>query len=278
MTSADMTSAAVQNPEFQPAQPPKGRQFKFLRVTFALMMREIASTDTRTSAGFLWQLAEPVATIAIMTLIFQMMARTPPLGTNYPLFYVTGLFPFSVFQTVSNKVSSCVRFSRPLLEFPSVSVIDALAARFLLNFAIECIVFLFLIVVIVWFWDLRITVDIPRAAEAILLAGMLALGIGAFNSVLFLAFPAYEMAWDVITRPLLLISGVIFLVTELPKSMAVWVMWNPVAHPIILMRSAFYPGVDISQVSPFYIVMISLVTFTFGLVTLIRMFRDALER
>ena len=282
MTSPSLTSAAAQNPPIPPAQPPaqapKTRQFKFFRVTAALMMREIASTDSRISLGFLWQIIEPVATITVMTLLFQMLTRNPPLGTNFPLFYVTGLLPFQVFQSVGNKVSSAVRFSRPLLEFPAVSVLDAIVARFVLNFVIECAIFVILVSLVIWTYQLRVTIDIPRAAESMVLAGFLALGIGTFNSVLFLAFPIYDVIWGVITRPLMLVSGVLFLIDAMPPTVKYWMLWNPVAHVVGLMRGAFYPGADISYVSPMYLIMISLITLSLGLVTLRRFFRDALDR
>lgn len=279
MTSVTPPSSAPQQTRpFPAAQAPRSRRFKTMRVLVALIMREIASTDSRTSLGFLWQIIEPVATIIILTLVFQAMTRTPPLGTNFPLFYVTGVLPFQVFTTVGNKISSALRYSRPLLEFPSVTVVDALAARFVLNFIIECSVFLILTYLIIHFYDLRVIVNVPMAAEAMVLAGMLALGIGTFNSVLFVAFPVYEMVYGVLTRPLMLISGVLFLVDEMPTVMKDWLLWNPVAHPIALMRGAFYPGADIAFVSPFYVFMVSLVAFTVGLVTLHQFFRDALER
>jgi capsular polysaccharide transport system permease protein len=278
MTSPSLTSSAQQNASLPRPQKPKTRKFKFFRVTSALIMREIASSDSRVSLGFLWQFIEPVGSIAIMTLLFQMMIRTPPLGTNFPLFYVTGLVPFQAFLAVSNKVSSTVRFSRPLLEFPAVSVIDAIAARFILNFVIECAVFVILVAGIIWTFKLQVAINIPLAAESLALAGLLALGIGTFNSVLFLAYPLYETVWGVVTRPLMLISGVIFLVDGLPNSMKAWVMWNPLVHVVSMMRGAFYPGANTSFVSPTYLIMLSLVTLTLGLVTLKRFFRDALER
>ncbi len=278
MSSPSTFSAAPQDGAIAQAQVPRSRRFKSLRVIIALMMREIASTDSRTSLGFLWQFVEPVAAVALMTLFFQLITRTPPLGTNFPLFYVTGVMPFQVFQTVGNKVSGAVRYSRPLLEFPAVSVIDALAARFILNFVIECAVFVALTAGVIAIYDLKVNIDIPMAAGAMLLAGALALGIGTFNSVLFVAYPVYETVYGVLTRPLMLISGIFFLVDGMPDSVKPYFLWNPVMHPVSLMRAAFYSGADTSYISPFFVLLVALTTFTFGLVTLRRFFRDALER
>jgi capsular polysaccharide transport system permease protein len=274
MTMTTSSPAAAQ----KPAQVPKPRRFKFLRVTGALVMREIASTDSRTSLGFLWQLIEPVATIFLLSFIFQLMTRKPPLGTNFPLYYVTGVVPFGLFSAVGNKVSLAVRFSKPLLEFPSVSVLDALAARFLLNFLIECAVFVILTMSIIAFYHLHVIINIPLAIESLVLMGGLALGIGTFNSVLFVAFPVYESIYGVVTRPLMLLSGVLFSIESLPAHFRDWLLWNPIANPITLMRAAFYPGVDTSFVSPLYLVLVSLISFTLGLITLRRFFRDALDR
>lgn len=262
----------------RPPQPPRARRFKTLRVTTALILREIASTDSRTSLGFLWQFIEPVAAIGLFTLLFQLFTRTPPLGDNFPLFYVTGLLPYSVFQSVGNKVSGAVRYSRPLLEFPSVTVIDAILSRFLLNFVIECMVFVILTASIIAIFDLKVIIDIPLAIEAMVLAGALALGIGTFNSVLFLAFPVYETVYGVLTRPLMLASGVLFQIDALPRNVQDWLAWNPAAHPVALMRGAFYAGADTSFVSPLFVILVALCTLTLGLVTLHRFFRDALER
>jgi capsular polysaccharide transport system permease protein len=272
-----MTSAAQQNPPLPPAQVPRARRFKFFRVTSALILREVASADRRVSLGFLWQFIEPVAGIALMTMIFQLMTRTPPLGTNFPMFYVTGLVPFQTFVTVSNKVSSAVRFSRPLLEFPAVSVVDAIAARFILNFMIQVAVFVALVAGVNWFYELQVSIDMPQAALSLALAGFLALGIGTFNSVLFVAFPMYDVIWGVVTRPLMLISGVIFVIDGLPEPYKSWLLWNPLAHIVSMMRGAFYTGADTSFVSPLYLIMISLVSLALGLVTLKRYFRDALD-
>jgi capsular polysaccharide transport system permease protein len=278
MTSPSTLSAAPQQPAPARAQAPRSRRFKFLRVTTALMLREISSTDSRTSLGFLWQLIEPIATVTLLTIFFQMMTRTPPLGTNYPLFYVTGVLPFSVFSTVGNKVSGAVRYSKPLLEFPSVSVIDAILARFMLNFVIECAVFVILTSSIIGYYHLKVIINIPMAVEAMMMAGALALGVGTFNSVLFVAYPVYETIYSVITRPLMLISGVLFVIKGMPEPVRSWMQWNPVSHPVAMMRAAFFPGADVTFVSPMYIALISMVAFTFGLVTLRRFFRDALER
>ena len=277
MTSTPSDFAAPQKPLDRPQQP-RNRRFKFLRVMTALMMREIASTDSRTSLGFLWQVIDPIAGIALLTLFFSIISRNPPLGTNFPLYYVTGVLPFNVFNTVTNKVSASVKFSKPLLEFPSVNIIDAIMARFVLNFVIQCTIFIIATWAIITVWHLRVIIDIPLAIESMCLAGLLGLGVGTFNSVLFVAYPFYENTYGVITRPLFLASGIFFDISMMPDWVQSWEAWNPTQMPVALMRAAFYPGANTSLASPFYVIMFSLIAGTLGLTTLRRFFRDALER
>ena len=261
-----------------PQTPPKSRRMKTARVIFALMMRELSTTDSRTSLGFLWLLVEPIAAIALLTFLFSLMSRNPPIGTNFQLYYVTGIVPFQMYTEVASKVSSSVRYSRPLLGFPAVTAVDAIIARFLLNFVLISMVFVIVTVSIIKIYGLYVIVDYALAVQSLVLAGFLALGIGTFNCVLFLAFPTYENVFGVLMRPLMLVSGVLFLTSELPTQFQSYLYWNPILHVVGLMRAAFYPSFDTSQLSPIYVVMFALTTLVLGMVMLRRYLRHVMEK
>jgi ABC-type polysaccharide/polyol phosphate export permease len=104
------------------------------RIISALILREIGTSYGRSPGGYLWALAEPVLGIALLTVIFSIGFRTPPIGVNFPLFYATGLLPFLMFVDLSNKVAQAINYSKQLLAYPRVTFIDALLGRFILNF------------------------------------------------------------------------------------------------------------------------------------------------
>ena len=118
---------------FAPPQSPKPPKFRMARVIGALILRETGSRDSRASLGFLWQVIEPVVSIAILSVLFSMISRSPPLGTNFPLYYVTGVVPFHLYASIGRQVSGSMRFSRNLLGLPAVTVVDLIMARFLLS-------------------------------------------------------------------------------------------------------------------------------------------------
>lgn len=273
-TATDPTDFAPQRAPQEPAT----RRFRTLRVIMALIMREVGSRDSRSSLGFLWSFIEPIATVAILSIAFALFTRTPRLGTNFPLYYVTGIVPFHFYTQISSRVSSSIRFSRQLLGFPAVTVLDVLFARFLLNYFINLIVFIILTYSIIHYYDLRVNVDFSHVILALTMCGALAIGVGTFNSVLFVRFPAYEYLWGMVSRPMTIASGVLILIEDLPDWLFNILWWNPAAHLVAEMRSGFYPFYDTTWVSPWYVFLFSATTFMLGLITLQRVVYDALER
>ena len=117
----------------QPELP--SRRFKSGRVITALMLREMSTTYGRSPGGYLWAVLEPIGSIAMMTLILEvgLRIRAPSLGTNFPLFFATGVMPFMMYQRTQAKVAMSLQFSRALLFYPGVTFVDAILARFFLN-------------------------------------------------------------------------------------------------------------------------------------------------
>ncbi|MBC7477317.1 MAG: ABC transporter permease, partial [Pseudorhodobacter sp.] len=227
-----MQQITADQADFSPAQEPKSRRFRTFRVVSALILREIGSHDSRSSLGFLWTIIDPIATVMILSLAFGLLTRTPRLGTNFPLYYITGIVPFHVYTQISAKVSGSVRFSRQLLGFPAVTVLDALFARFLLTFLINIVVFVVLSLGVVSYYDLTINLDLEAVLLGLVMAAMLGVAVGTFNSVLFLMMPAYENLWGLFTRPMVISSGALLLISDLPTWLFHILWWNPAAHII----------------------------------------------
>lgn len=263
---------------FAPAQSlPKNRRFKTLRVLFALVLREISASDSRASLGFFWLIIEPVAAMTLLTLLMSLLARTPPLGTNFPLFYVTGLLPFQMYTQISTKSASAVKFSKPLLGFPAVTAVDAILARCIVSITLNVMLFAAMIFIIIFGYGLNVIVDYGRLAESLALSALLGMGIGVFNVVPFLASPTYANLWNIFNRPMMLLSGVIFLHDDLPRWAQDLLWWNPVVHVVGMMRQAFYPSYSGSYVSATYVILVSLATFAFGLLMMKRFLNSAMD-
>ena len=105
-----------------------------LRVLFALVVREMSTKFGRSWGGYFWAIAEPVGGILLLTAAFSLAFRKPPLGTDFALFYASGIIPFFLFNHVTGSVArrstptaacSPIRWSIPL---------DAVLAKFITDF------------------------------------------------------------------------------------------------------------------------------------------------
>lgn len=257
-----------------PARPQFARSFRSSRTILALILRDIASSNGRTALGYLWVLAEPVAGILLLTLIFSLFFVAPPLGTNFPLFYASGLLPFMMYMQISQRIAGSVRASKPLLAYPGVTFLDAIMAKFLLESATEALVFALVIVGIVIWFGLNPYFDIPALLAGLGLAALLALGVGTLNCLLLSLYPLWERFWAILNRPLMIVSGAFFLFDTVPQPYRDWLWWNPIIHVVGMVRAGLYPTYDTSYVSVLYVLAFCAVTFTAGLFFLRRYWRE----
>ncbi|OED46617.1 sugar ABC transporter permease [Rhodobacteraceae bacterium (ex Bugula neritina AB1)] len=275
----NIPSAPQPAPALQPKhRPGSGRRFATLRTTAALVLREMSTRYGRTPGGYIWAILEPLAAILFLAAGFSLVIRTPSLGTSFLLFYASGFLPFSLYQGISGTVARALNYSRPLLRYPAVTWIDALLARFLLNSLTGLIVTVLLVMVILAITGTRAVLDLPPVIGAMGLAMMLGLGVGALNAVLTGLYPLWEVAWSIITRPLFLASGVIYIYEDLPLLAREILWYNPLLHITGLMRTGFYPTYSATYASPVFVLLVSLVLLAFGLVLLGRYHRVILQR
>ncbi|MGJ8609450.1 MAG: ABC transporter permease [Octadecabacter sp.] len=265
--------------QFRPAQTPKptNRRFASLRTILALVMREMATSYGRSPGGYLWAIVEPAAGIALLSALFSLGFRSPAIGTNFAIFYATGLVPFLLFTTVSNKVAMSLLFSKPLMAYPRVTFMDAILGRFIVNLLTQLMVSYVVFTGILVLFETRTIPDIAGIALAMTMAASLALGVGTLNAVLFTAFPVWQQVWSILTRPLLLLSGVIFIFDNIPRPYDDYLWWNPVIHVVGQMRDSFYPTYDGSYISHVYVFGVSGITLLFGVLFLRRFHRDILD-
>ncbi len=254
------------------------RSFPTLRTVAALVLREMSTRYGRTPGGFLWALLQPLATVLILGFAFSLLARTPSLGTSFLLFKATGLLPFTLFKTSTNMMGNALMFSKSLLVYPGVTWIDALLARFILNFIVVTVVTILIIAGIIIALDLKLILDWGRIALATGLAALLGFGIGVLNCFLMERLDVWRNIWGIITAPLMLASGIIMLYDELP-TVAQNVLWyNPVLHITGMMRQGFYSTYQTDYISVNYVVFFSMLPMVAGLILLRRYHRYLLNR
>lgn len=253
-------------------------RFAGLRAIVALMLREMATSYGRSPLGYLWAVLEPVAGIALLTAIFSSGFRSPPMGTNFAIFYASGLVPFIMYVDLSSKILASLSFSRNLLVYPRITLLDALLARFVLNGLTQLLVGYLLFSGILILFDTQTVLDLPKLGLAYVMAASLGLGIGTLNCFLVGVFPSWQRVWAIVNRPLFLISCIFFVFDSVPEPYRSILWYNPMIHVVGQSRSAFYPYYDAPYVSSLYVFSIALVCFLLGLLFLRRYANTILEQ
>lgn len=250
----------------------KQAHFRFpgMRAVFALILREMATTYGRSPGGYAWAILEPVAGVALMTILFSIAFPSPPIGESFALFYATGLLPFMFYQESTQKIGIAIQYSRPLLAYPNVVFLDAILGRLILNTLTQILIFALIVGGLVVSMDLAVVFDFPALLQALGMLIALVTGVGVLNCYVMSRFPIWQRIWAILNRPLFIISGIFILLDELPEPYREYSYYNPVAHILSQTRTAFYPFYEPSILSPLYVYCVSFVLAFFGVLLLYR--------
>jgi len=234
----------------------------------ALVLREIAQAGGRSAGGYLWTVAAPVAAITLLSAAFSLVLHDPPLGTSFALFYASGLLPFRMYAELQAGVAAAPRLARGLLAYPALATIDTILARAFLGSLTQVVA---AGAILYGLLALTGAPPVPRPGmlvAAFALAALLGFGLGVLNAVAFDRLPAWQTVFSVLSRPLILVSGVIWLPGDLPPAAQQIVLWNPLVHVVGLARFAIYPTYRADYADPVFVAFAGLALCAAGLAAL----------
>lgn len=255
----------------------KARKHKTARTVSALLLREMATSYGRSPGGYFWALAEPIAGITLLTIVFSIAFRTPALGTSFPYFYASGFLPFMFYSELGQKTATAIRFSRQLLKYPAVTYLDSILARFILVVLTHLMILTIISSGIVFFEDLKPIVAPIHILNAFCMAAAFGLGVGTLNCYFLSTYSLWERVWGILNKPLFIVSGVLFMFDDVPEFAKQYLIYNPIVHVIGEMRRGFFANYPGEYVSAHYVYGVSAACFTLGLLLLNRFNREIIN-
>ncbi|MFK3779729.1 ABC transporter permease [Agrobacterium sp. NPDC089420] len=241
-----------------------------IRVVGALLIREMSTRFGSKPGGYVWAIIDPAGHIAFMSLIFMAITHTPALGKSFALFFATGYLAFQFYAAMAGFLNGAIKANRTLLSYPNVAPIDTIVARYILQAGTTSVVSFCVLGLILLTVDQPVYLNWPAIIEAAFAATVLGLGIGIFNNVATLRFPLYEQVFNIINRPMFLISGVFFLPDALPAPIRDIVLLNPLVHVVMLFRKGFYPEYRADMMNMTYLYSFALTILFMGLLLFTR--------
>lgn len=239
-----------------------------IRIIMALMLREMSTTYGRHVGGYAWAILEPIGALTILSIAFSLAFKAPAIGDIFPLFYATGYLPFMMWMDTSNKIAQSLRFSRQLLYYPPVGFLHAIAARFCISVVVHSLVFVIIMNGICIFFDYTAHLNYLSIVNSLIMASVLAIGVGTLNCFLVTRFPTWEKVWQIFTRPAFLASGIFFVYEGMPEPVKSYLWYNPLIHIVGTMRHGFYPTYSADYVSSMFVYILSIIFTALGLLLL----------
>ena len=248
------------------------------RTILALMLREMGSTYGTSPGGYVWAVLQPIGVILMLSLAFSLLFKTPSLGTSFMLFYATGFLPYDLYNQLMAKTIGALKYSKAMLAYPRVIWLDAILARFFLNTLTLIMVFFIVMAGILYFIESRTIIDVQPILLGMAICALVGLGGGMMNCLLIGLFPVWQTIWKILSRPMFLASGVLFIYEDMPPVVQNILWWNPILHGTGLVRTGFFSTYHASYISLTYSFGLAIILIAAGLLFLRAHHKQVLQK
>lgn len=237
-----------------------------------LVARELRGQYKGSALGWLWSLLNPLAMVAIYSLIFGVVfTQKPPVGAssgleNYTLFLVCGLVPWNLFANGVTGTAASLTSQAPLISkvyFPRVTVVLAKLVAVAVMSSIE---FGVLLVVLLIFGNM-VLLWLPLVLLLFVLEMALILGIGLLLSVANVYFRDVQYLLGIGLQVLFFATPIIYQLSLLdgrnPTVLFIYKL-NPMMRLVGAYRSVLYDLTFPNWFDVGYVMVVSAVLIAFS--------------
>lgn len=237
----------------------------------ALLLRESLTRLFASRAAWVWLLTEPLFHAAYLTIIFTVIRVRTIGGIDTVVWVLAGLIGFFFFNRTSQQVGNAINANQSLFTYRQVKPIDTALMRGVLEGALMLIVASVVFAGAALFGHPINPADPLAVIEAFLGLWLFGLAWGLILSVVTELVPEAARVVKLITRPLYLISGVMFPISMVPPPYREWLMFNPIAHGLEAARLGFAAHYHaVPELSISYLYALALGSLFFGLLLQLR--------
>lgn len=225
-----------------------------VRIVSAVARRELQLRAAKGLFGVAGVFLEPLALIAtFLALRIVLRGTGEEIYINVVLWLALGFIPFFMFTDIAIKAISGVQKGGDLYFYRRLRPLDSLMGNALLISQIFGLMLLvFVVSVAAWEWSPVLT---DPGTAVFLFVGMSLLGFGIGLSTLIIGHRLPPLAWvikTILRRILLWTSCIFFPIRIIPDQFRPWILWNPIAHGVELLRHSFNPAYPIPGVSALF--------------------------
>jgi capsular polysaccharide transport system permease protein len=213
-------------------------------VLFALVLREMKARVGGQWVGAVWTLIEPLAHVLLILTIFGVIRGATIHGIEFPVFMVTGLLPYFLFQHLTVRLMDGIDANRGLFSYRQVKPLDTLLSRDCVETLMNLLVYVVTLGILARLGFSVIPQGPLEVVGVNLLIALLGTGCGVFFAVVTHERPRLRSTIRMSMVLLYLSSGVIFRVDLVPREYLDLMLLNPLLHLLELSRHAFIPAYE----------------------------------
>ncbi len=227
-------------PKPLPYIAPRGSLGEFMRVTSALVMREIQTRFGRDNIGFAWILVEPACfCLAVVVLWLTIKGTNDKMLPIIP-FLLTGYMPMLMYRHCVGRALHCMQANIDFLYHKPVTILSLYAARFY----VEIFSFLSAFCVLWVLFGLFGQMSLPARPDLFLLGWGIyiafAVGLSTFIGVLSETSDFVDRIWQPLSYITIPISGTFFMVDWLPGTVQGIAPLFPPITAVELIRGGYF--------------------------------------
>lgn len=214
---------------------------RYRELLWRWILREIGVRYKQSLLGVAWAVLQPVAMMAMFTLVFSFLLEMPTDGIPYPVFSYTALLPWTFLATsISNGVPSLVNNLNLVTKiyFPrEVLPIGSVGASFF-DFLISSTVFLFMLLV----YRVPLSWTVVWVPVLLTIETLLALGLTLLGAAIIVLYRDLRFVVPLALQVWLYATPVIYPTSLVPERFRLYYMLNPMAGIIESYRRVILYG------------------------------------
>ena len=186
---------------------------------------------------------------------------------NITLFIGSGFIIFIAARQGIAYIPQAINANQALLNYPQVKPIDTILARFIQSIWLHAIASILMLTSLWWLFDLSPPFPDPLLCiEVIGITMLLTLGVSIPIGVLGTMNESILKFIGLVRQPLMILSGVMYSMSELPTGARQMLAFNPIVHLIDGFRAGAFGTKTFPEYSLSYPILVGLLSLGFGYV------------
>ena len=213
----------------------------YFELLMNLTRREVRGRYSQSLFGFGWAVAQPLATMAVFTLVFSRLANISADGVPYPIFAYAGLAPWFFFlNSVNSGTMSLIQYRNIVTKtyFPREIIPFAQVSSRLLDFFAAAALYAVLMI----YYGLPVTRWAPLVIAMFVLLVLFTTGVTLLTSSLNVFYRDVSPVVQIALQLWLYVTPIAYPIAKVPDRWRRWIAANPLSGIIEGLRSAIVYG------------------------------------